>query len=73
MRRGANSQSGCATHFFCRKLHENERIWSRGGGGGMCPGAHLDLPMLFVNSTISRPGQKQGVDSTTANASPEFY
>ena len=30
---GANSQSGCANLFFGRKLHENERIWTPGGGG----------------------------------------
>ena len=31
--RGTNSQSGCANLFFPRKLHENETIWTPGGGG----------------------------------------
>ena len=26
--RGANSQNGCATLSFCRKLNENDRIWN---------------------------------------------
>ena len=29
---GANSQSGIIFSTFCRKLHENERIWIRGEG-----------------------------------------
>ena len=29
--------------FFCRKLHENERIWTPGKWA--IPGAPLDLPM----------------------------
>ena len=29
--RGDNSQSGIILQFFCRKLHENERIRTRGG------------------------------------------
>ena len=27
---GANSQSGIILQTFCRKLHENERIWTQG-------------------------------------------
>ena len=38
-------QSGCANLLFCRKLHENERIWT----GGV-PGAPLD-PTLFISRT----------------------
>ena len=30
--------------IFCRKLHENERIWTLGG----VPCAPLDLPMLII-------------------------
>ena len=34
---GANFQSGCANllfcNCFCQKLHENETIWTPGGGG----------------------------------------
>ena len=30
--------------FFCRKLHENERIWTP--RGACVPGAPFDLPML---------------------------
>ena len=31
LRLGSNSQSRCANQFFCRKLHENERIWTPEG------------------------------------------
>ena len=34
---GANSQNCYYFSHFCRKLHENERIWTPGGGG--VPGA----------------------------------
>ena len=34
-RGGNNSQGGVIFSTFCRKLHENERIWTGGGGGGM--------------------------------------
>ena len=36
---GANSQKYYYFSIFCRKLHENERIWTRGGGGARVPGA----------------------------------
>ena len=36
---GANSQNCYYFSHFCRKLHENERIWTPGGGGGRVPGA----------------------------------
>ena len=29
---GANSQNCYYFAIFCQKLHENERIWTRGGG-----------------------------------------
>ena len=30
---------------ICRKLHENEGIWTSAGGGGVSLAHHLDLPM----------------------------
>ena len=37
---GANSQKCYYFSIFCQKLHENERIWTPGGGGGArVPGA----------------------------------
>ena len=47
---GANSQSGCANLFFCRKLHENERIWTP--RGARVPSAPLDPPMIVYESAI---------------------
>ena len=42
----ANSQSGIILQTFCRKLHENERIWTRGGGhASLAP--PLDPPMAL--------------------------
>ena len=41
---GANSQSGCVDQFFCRKLHENERIWTP-GSSSLAPS---DPPMGFI-------------------------
>ena len=39
----ANSQIGIILQILCRKLHENERIWTPGGS---VPGAPpLDPPM----------------------------
>ena len=44
----ANSQNCYYFSNFCRKLHENERIWSPGGGGAR-PWRHpLDPPMVSV-------------------------
>ena len=40
----ANSEIGIILQIFCRKLHENERIWTPGSGGRV-PGAPLDPPM----------------------------
>ena len=43
---GANSQNCYYFSHFCRKLHENERIWTPGGGGGARPWRPpLDPPM----------------------------
>ena len=38
---GANSQKPIILSIFCQKLHENDRIWTRGGGGARVPGAPL--------------------------------
>ena len=38
-----NSQIGIIFQFFCRKLHENERIWTP--RGARVPDAPLDPPM----------------------------
>ena len=34
---GANSQKCYYFSIFCRKLHENERIWTPGGGASLAP------------------------------------
>ena len=42
----ANCQNGCTSLLFCnfcRKLHENERIWTP--GGARVPGAPVDPPL----------------------------
>ena len=45
---GANSQKCYYFSIFCRKLHENERIWTP--GGARVPGAPpLDPPMVRLN------------------------
>ena len=41
---GANSQSGCANLFFCRKRHENERVWNP--RTTRVPATPVDPPML---------------------------
>ena len=47
----ANSQNCYYFSTFCRKLHENERIWTPRGGGARIPGAPpLDPPMLLANT-----------------------
>ena len=45
---------GVLTYFFGRKLHENERIWTPGGGGGASLGPPLDppLPYLMENGNV---------------------
>ena len=44
---GANSQSGCVNLLFCRKLHENERIWAmRVARKSLAP--PLDPPMQYI-------------------------
>ena len=54
--RGAGAPTlkiGIILHFFCQKLHENERIATPGREGGV-PGAPLYAPML------SDPNGQQG-------------
>ena len=34
---GANSQNCYYFSHFCRKLHENERIWTPRGGASLAP------------------------------------
>ena len=46
-RGGANSQNCYYFSHFCRKLHENERIWTPGGGGGRPWRIPLDPPMVM--------------------------
>ena len=53
-RRGHQLPGGTPTYdfaIFSRKLHEIERIWPRGGGGGARP-SHppLDLPLFSDHS-----------------------
>ena len=43
----ANCQIGIILQFFCRKLHENERIWTPGDG---VPGA----PLRSANAYLLR-------------------
>ena len=42
----ANSQIGIILSIFCRKLHENERIWTPGGRASLAP--PLDQPMSSI-------------------------
>ena len=42
---------GVLAYFFGQKLHENERIWTPGGGARV-PGAPLDPPLHWL-STVS--------------------
>ena len=48
---GANSQSGCTNLlfciFFCRKLHENERIWTPSQA---CPWRPLGSPNAYCSN-----------------------
>ena len=54
-RGGANSQKCYYFSIFCRKLHENERIWTpRGGGGRASLAPPLDPPMPIYKSTNHR-------------------
>ena len=42
----ANFQGdGCANLLFCRKLHENERIWTK---FGLVPDTPLDPPLISL-------------------------
>ena len=47
-RGGANSQKCYYFSIFCRKLHENERIWTPGGGGARPWRPPLDPPMVKI-------------------------
>ena len=49
----ANSQIGIILQIFCQKLHENERIWTRGG----VPGAPLRSANVYVTHIA------QGIDN----------
>ena len=55
---GANSQNCYYFSHFCRKLHENERIWTPGGARPWGP--PLDPPMsiqwLCVGDSVSWTG-----------------
>ena len=45
----ANCQKCYYVSNICRKLHENERIWTPRGGGGARPWRHpLDPPMVYT-------------------------
>ena len=45
---------GVLIYYFCRKLHENERIWTRGSRrGARVPGAPLDPPMNYGKTKIN--------------------
>ena len=46
-RGGANSQNCYYFSHFCRKLHENERIWTPGGGARPWR-PPLDPPMIYI-------------------------
>ena len=52
-RGGANSQNCYYFSHFCQKLHENEKIWTPGGGGGasLAPplGSTNGLQLLSLN------------------------
>ena len=57
---GAYSQSGWANLFFCRKLPENERIWTPGGGGG----TSLVPVLWFTNaSSVDYLVENQTIDT----------
>ena len=45
---GANSQNCYYFSHFCRKLHENERIWNPRGGGARPWRPPLDPPMSMI-------------------------
>ena len=63
---GANSQKCYYFSIFCRKLHENERIWTPGGGASLAP-PPLDPPMV-LNS-----GRLQNVETIAKlNPSTDF-
>ena len=61
-RGGANSQKYYYFSIFCRKLHENERIWTpRGGARPWCP-PPLDPPMESMVRNCAKRGDGFNVD-----------
>ena len=51
---------GVLTNFLGRKLHENERIWTPGGGASLAP--PLDPPLLELMHSISNWLQKHELE-----------
>ena len=51
----ANTKSAIIFQFFCRKLHENERIWTRGGAFLAPPwiGQCIGILMIKRNTKLS--------------------
>ena len=61
-RGGANSPKCYYFSIFCRKLHENERIWTpRGGARPWCP--PLDPPMKYVEDVEDRSNTHKGCNA----------
>ena len=52
---GANSQNCYYFSHFCRKLHENERIWTPGGGGG---GGRASLATPLGSANVQDTNEK---------------
>ena len=55
---GANSQKCYYFSIFCRKLHENERIWTpRGGRASLAPplGSANDIDFMFLATPPPHP------------------
>ena len=52
---GANSQKCYYFSIFCRKLHENERIWTPRGGGARPWRPPLDPPMVSQPQRVGAP------------------
>ena len=64
---GANSPGGAPTYDFAKfsqKLHEIERIWTPGGGGGaskilLCRSATALIPLFWTSGDVSSGFQSQ--------------
>ena len=68
----ANSQNCYYFSNFCRKLHENERIWTPGGSASLAP--PLDPPMNTTMKISSRFGKSNKIFvHTNINANTWFY